>query len=219
MVSRARRRRAARAAARASRRSRCSRAATSPASIRARLAGEETPPFRYRDKGNLATIGRAAAVADIKGLRLSGFIAWVTWLVVHLWYLVGFQNRLIVLVRWSFSFLTHGRGARLITCDETAHDGGGAMTYVPAGDRYDEMIYNRCGRSGLKLPAISLGLWQNFGHERPLETSRAILRRAFDLGITHFDLANNYGPPYGSAEEVFGAGAARGPRARTATSS
>jgi L-glyceraldehyde 3-phosphate reductase len=78
------------------------------------------------------------------------------------------------------------------------------MTYVPAGDRYDEMVYNRCGRSGLKLPAISLGLWQNFGHERPVETSRAILRRAFDLGITHFDLANNYGPPYGSAEEVFG---------------
>jgi L-glyceraldehyde 3-phosphate reductase len=78
------------------------------------------------------------------------------------------------------------------------------MTYVPAGNRYDGMVYNRCGRSGLKLPAISLGLWQNFGHERPVETSRAILRRAFDLGITHFDLANNYGPPYGSAEEVFG---------------
>jgi L-glyceraldehyde 3-phosphate reductase len=66
------------------------------------------------------------------------------------------------------------------------------------------MPYRRSGRSGLKLPAISLGLWQNFGHERPLETSRAIVRRAFDLGITHFDLANNYGPPYGSAEEVFG---------------
>ena len=64
--------------------------------------------------------------------------------------------------------------------------------------------YRRCGRSGLLLPAISLGLWQNFGHDRPLETSRAILRRAFDLGITHFDLANNYGPPYGSAEETFG---------------
>ena len=78
------------------------------------------------------------------------------------------------------------------------------MTYVPDGNRYGEMVYNRCGRSGLKLPAISLGLWQNFGHERPVETSRAILRRAFDLGITHFDLANNYGPPYGSAEEVFG---------------
>jgi NADH dehydrogenase len=83
--------------------------------IRARLAGKETKPFRYRDKGNLATIGRASAVADVKGLRLSGFLAWVTWLVVHLWYLVGFQNRLIVLVRWSFSFLTHGRGARVIT--------------------------------------------------------------------------------------------------------
>jgi len=80
----------------------------------------------------------------------------------------------------------------------------GVATYDPAPDRYDTMLYNRCGRSGLKLPAISLGLWQNFGHDRPLETSRAILRRAFDLGITHFDLANNYGPPYGSAEEVFG---------------
>src|SRR5689334_4141171 len=66
------------------------------------------------------------------------------------------------------------------------------------------MTYNRCGRSGLLLPAISLGLWQNFGHERPLESSRAIVRRAFDLGVTHFDLANNYGPPYGSAEDVFG---------------
>ncbi len=78
------------------------------------------------------------------------------------------------------------------------------MTYVAATDRYDRMIYNRCGRSGLALPAVSLGLWQNFGSERPLETSRAIVRRAFDLGITHFDLANNYGPPYGSAEETFG---------------
>jgi L-glyceraldehyde 3-phosphate reductase len=66
------------------------------------------------------------------------------------------------------------------------------------------MRYNRCGRSGLRLPALSLGLWWNFGGDRPLETSRAILRRAFDLGVTHFDLANNYGPPYGSAEETFG---------------
>ncbi len=79
------------------------------------------------------------------------------------------------------------------------------MTYVPAGDRYEQMTYRRSGRRGLLFPAISLGLWQNFGHERPLETSRAIVRRAFDLGITHFDLANNYGPPYGSAEENFGA--------------
>jgi L-glyceraldehyde 3-phosphate reductase len=79
------------------------------------------------------------------------------------------------------------------------------MTYAPADERYERMTYRRCGRSGLLLPAISLGLWQNFGGERPLETSRAIVRRAFDLGITHFDLANNYGPPYGSAEENFGA--------------
>ena len=78
------------------------------------------------------------------------------------------------------------------------------MTYVAADDRYEGMRYNRCGRSGLLLPAISVGLWHNFGHNRPLDTSRAILRRAFDLGITHFDLANNYGPPYGSAEENFG---------------
>ena len=83
--------------------------------VRARLRDRETPLFRYRDKGNLATIGRAAAVADIKGLRLSGLIAWITWLVVHLWYLIGFQNRVLVLIRWSFSFATHGRGARLIT--------------------------------------------------------------------------------------------------------
>jgi L-glyceraldehyde 3-phosphate reductase len=78
------------------------------------------------------------------------------------------------------------------------------MNYVPAENRYEQMPYRRSGRSGLQLPAISLGLWHNFGHDRPLETGRAILRRAFDLGITHFDLANNYGPPYGSAEESFG---------------
>jgi L-glyceraldehyde 3-phosphate reductase len=78
------------------------------------------------------------------------------------------------------------------------------MSYQPAQSRYDTMQYRRVGRSGLELPAISLGLWQNFGGDRPLETQRAIVRRAFDLGITHFDLANNYGPPYGSAEENFG---------------
>ncbi len=78
------------------------------------------------------------------------------------------------------------------------------MTYVPAETRYDRMIYNRLGRSGLKLPAISLGLWHNFGHETPHKTKQAILRTAFDLGITHFDIANNYGPPPGSAEEAFG---------------
>jgi L-glyceraldehyde 3-phosphate reductase len=79
------------------------------------------------------------------------------------------------------------------------------VSYVPAEDRYERMSYRRTGRSGLLLPEISLGLWWNFGHDRPLETSRAIVRRAFDLGVTHFDLANNYGPPYGSAEESFGA--------------
>jgi L-glyceraldehyde 3-phosphate reductase len=78
------------------------------------------------------------------------------------------------------------------------------MTYVAADDRYGRMPYRRCGRSGLELPAVSLGLWHNFGHDRPLDASRAIVCRAFDLGITHFDLANNYGPPYGSAEENFG---------------
>ncbi|MFF2369540.1 aldo/keto reductase [Agromyces sp. NPDC058110] len=78
------------------------------------------------------------------------------------------------------------------------------MTYLADPTRYDDMQYNRIGRSGLKLPALSLGLWHNFGHDRPLDTQRAIVRRAFDLGITHFDLANNYGPPYGSAEENFG---------------
>ena len=76
--------------------------------------------------------------------------------------------------------------------------------YVADNHRYDSMQYRRCGRSGIKLPAISLGLWHNFGGVDNFENSRAMLRRAFDLGITHFDLANNYGPPYGSAEENFG---------------
>jgi L-glyceraldehyde 3-phosphate reductase len=80
----------------------------------------------------------------------------------------------------------------------------GLDVYVPDPGRYDRIPYRRCGRHGLKLPAISLGLWQNFGDDFPLQGSRAILRRAFDLGITHFDLANNYGPPYGSAEINFG---------------
>jgi len=78
------------------------------------------------------------------------------------------------------------------------------MSHTPAADRYERMPYRRCGRSGLKLPAISLGLWHNFGHDRPFDDQRAIVRRAFDLGVTHFDLANNYGPPPGSAEENFG---------------
>ncbi|MER7279835.1 L-glyceraldehyde 3-phosphate reductase [Dactylosporangium sp. NPDC000244] len=78
------------------------------------------------------------------------------------------------------------------------------VTYTADGSRYEQMQYRRTGRSGLKLPAVSLGLWHNFGHDRPLDGHRALARRAFDLGITHFDLANNYGPPYGSAEENFG---------------
>ncbi len=77
-------------------------------------------------------------------------------------------------------------------------------SYQPSASRYDAMTYRRCGRSGLRLPAISLGLWHNFGDDRPFDTQRAIVRRAFDLGVTHFDLANNYGPPYGSAETNFG---------------
>ena len=83
--------------------------------IRDRLAGRPTPPFRYLDKGNLATIGRARAVADIRGLKISGFVAWMIWLVVHLYYLIGFENRIVVMVRWSYNFFTHGRGGRLIT--------------------------------------------------------------------------------------------------------
>jgi L-glyceraldehyde 3-phosphate reductase len=78
------------------------------------------------------------------------------------------------------------------------------MTYVAADDRYSKLPYRRCGRSGVLLPEVSLGLWQNFGDGKPIENQRAILRRAFDLGVTHFDLANNYGPPYGSAEINFG---------------
>jgi L-glyceraldehyde 3-phosphate reductase len=78
------------------------------------------------------------------------------------------------------------------------------MSYLPDPDRYSRIEYRRSGRSGIRLPEISLGLWQNFGHTRPLEVSREIVLRAFDMGITHFDLANNYGPPYGSAEETFG---------------
>jgi len=83
--------------------------------VSARLKNRDVRPFRYHDKGNLATIGRAAAVADIKGMRLSGLIAWLIWLFVHLWYLIGFQNRLLVFIQWLTSFVTNGRGARLIT--------------------------------------------------------------------------------------------------------
>jgi NADH dehydrogenase len=85
-----------------------------------RLAGRPAASFRYHDRGNLATIGRASAVADLRGIRLSGFLAWVVWLFVHLWYLIGFQNRLVVFIRWLFSFITRGRAARLITATANA---------------------------------------------------------------------------------------------------
>ncbi len=91
----------------------------------------------------------------------------------------------------------------VVSADFTVERGPRSV-YSPDPGRYERIPYRRCGRSGIKLPAISLGLWQNFGDDRPLANSRAILRRAFDLGITHFDLANNYGPPYGSAEINFG---------------
>jgi NADH dehydrogenase len=87
--------------------------------IKRRLEGQPHAPFHYIDKGNLATIGRARAVAEIKQLKLAGGIAWLAWLGVHLWYLIGFQNRLLVLIRWLFSFATRGRGARLITGQST----------------------------------------------------------------------------------------------------
>lgn len=83
--------------------------------IRDRLQGRPGRTYRYHNKGNLATIGRASAVADVKHIRVSGFLAWITWLTVHLWYLIGFENRLLVVTRWAFSFIAHGRGARVIT--------------------------------------------------------------------------------------------------------
>ena len=92
--------------------------------VRARLQGQAVAPFRYLDKGNLATIGRAAAVADIKGVKISGFLAWITWLIVHLFYLIGFQNRMLVIIRWSIGFATRGRGTRLITQPATAEAAG-----------------------------------------------------------------------------------------------
>ncbi|HEY7266968.1 MAG TPA: NAD(P)/FAD-dependent oxidoreductase [Solirubrobacterales bacterium] len=90
--------------------------------VKTRLRGEVAKPFRYRDKGNVATIGRARAVADIKGFRVSGFPAWLLWLGIHIFYLIGFQNRLLVMIRWSFSFFTHGRGGRVIEEFEDADE-------------------------------------------------------------------------------------------------
>ena len=91
------------------------------------------------------------------------------------------------------------------------------MSYLAADDRYEQLPYRRVGHSGLHLPAVSLGLWQNFGDVDPLDRQRAVLRRAFDLGVTHFDLANNYGPPPGSAEESFGSRAVFGGTRRLTT--
>ncbi len=112
--------------------------------VRARLEGRAAPPVRYLDKGNLATIGRAAAVADIRGVKVSGLLAWVTWLVVHLFYLIGFQNRLLVVIRWSLGFATRGRGTRLIT-SPGAEAAGRAV--APPVDAQDELVHaSRGGR-------------------------------------------------------------------------
>jgi NADH:ubiquinone reductase (H+-translocating) len=103
--------------------------------VKARLRGREQKPFHYRDKGNLATIGRARAVADLHAVRLSGFPAWITWVVVHLWYLIGFQNRLLVMIRWAISFFTHGRGGRLIVGIDETGDQLSATRSEPVGRR------------------------------------------------------------------------------------
>jgi NADH dehydrogenase len=107
--------------------------------VRNRLRGRPCRPFRYHNKGNLATIGRASAVADIKGIHLSGFVAWATWLVLHLWYLIGFANRLLVLIRWASSFLAHGRGARLITGESQPASVVDAMSGMPARSGQDDI--------------------------------------------------------------------------------
>ena len=100
--------------------------------VRDRLRGRPRRPFRYRNKGNLATIGRARAVADIKGIHLSGFVAWATWLAVHVWYLIGYQNRVLVLTRWAFSFFAPGRDAGLITSEPQPASAPDAVSPIPA---------------------------------------------------------------------------------------
>jgi NADH:quinone reductase (non-electrogenic) len=114
--------------------------------VRDRLRGRPSRRFRYHDKGNLATIGRASAVADVKGIHLSGFGAWVTWLGVHMWYLIGFENRLLVLIRWGFSFLAHGRGARLITAGAQAPSREEAVSFE--ADAVMHSSSRRCPTSG-----------------------------------------------------------------------
>ncbi len=111
--------------------------------IRARLRGRQSGRFRYRDKGNLATIGRAQAVADIKGLQLSGFAAWLVWLVVHVFYLIGFQNRFVVVTRWTFSFVTRGRGARLITGEAAGRKRLGPSRRPPRSGRLRKALRRR----------------------------------------------------------------------------
>ena len=106
--------------------------------VRNRLRGRHHRPFRYHDKGNLATIGRARAVADIKGIHLSGFAAWVIWLMVHLWYLIGFANRLLIVIRWAFSFFAPGRSARLITGEPRPMSVVDAVSHVPARSSQDD---------------------------------------------------------------------------------
>ncbi|MGZ4170756.1 MAG: NAD(P)/FAD-dependent oxidoreductase [Solirubrobacteraceae bacterium] len=107
--------------------------------IRDRLEGRGSPPFRYRDKGSMATLGRTRAVADLHGVLIGGPVAWVLWLAVHLIYLIGFENRVIVLVRWGHNFLTHGRGARwIIRAPESTHGGGTSRTLVGAGERAND---------------------------------------------------------------------------------
>jgi NADH dehydrogenase len=117
--------------------------------VRARLRGRGIGPFHYRDKGNLATIGRARAVADLHVIRLSGFLAWVAWLLVHLWYLIGFQNRVLVFIRWSVSFVTRGRGARLIA--SVAAEGASADCR-PAGASQVAPTPQRAVQTGLQDP-------------------------------------------------------------------
>jgi NADH:ubiquinone reductase (H+-translocating) len=107
--------------------------------IRDRLEGRGSPPFRYRDKGSMATLGRTRAVADLHGVLIGGPVAWVLWLAVHLTYLIGFENRVIVLVRWGHNSLTHGRGARwIIRAPESADGGGTSRTLVGAGERAND---------------------------------------------------------------------------------
>src|SRR5262249_40552855 len=147
--------------------------------IRARLRGRGRKPFRYVDKGNLATIGRSKAVADIKGVRLSGFPAWVIWLVVHLAYLIGFENRLVVLLRWTISFITRGRGSRVIV----GRDGELRAAVDPARPRVDRVDHEMAAAPGVARERgahVVCGVGLDDVHdpsvpERPAEHDEALL--------------------------------------------